>query len=222
MRFVSFCEASARIRGRTVAIVGSAPSVLENDPGVIDAHEVVVRVNNHKIGSAQGLRTDVHYSFYGGSIRKSARDLQSEGVTLCWCKCPDAKALRSDWHERNGKTNGIDFRYIYQQRKDFWFCDTFVPTPQSFMEKFDLLDRHIPSTGFAAIIDMLACEPKSVYLTGFDFFSSGIHNVDEKWRPGNPQDPIGHRPDLELQWIAANAERLTFDATLERLRKAAA
>lgn len=222
-RFVSLAEAAARISGKSVAIVGSAPSVLENAPGFVDAHEVVVRVNNYKLSPAAGLRTDVFYSFFGQSIRKTADELERDGVDLCMCKCPNAKPIESEWHESNGKQLGVDFRYIYRARADFWFCDTYVPTVERFMQSFELLGKHIPSTGFAAILDVLACEPRTVYLTGFDFFSSGVHNVDEKWRPGNPADPIGHRPELEAAWVAAHADiyPLTFDATLSRMVRGA-
>jgi hypothetical protein len=219
-RFVSFDEVVARMKGKTVAIVGSAPSVLDNEPGFIDSHEVVIRVNNYKTGERQGYRCDVHYSFYGPTgCKKSADELKRDGVTLCMCKCPDGKPIASEWHEKNGRTAGIDFRYIYQRRKDWWFCDVWVPTAHAFLEKFDLLDRHIPTTGFSAILDVLACHPASVYLTGFDFFTSGLHNVDERHRPGDPRDPIGHRPDLEAAWLAKNAHRypLTFDKKLAQM-----
>lgn len=226
MRFVTFEQAAAYLRGKTVAIVGSAPSVLDNRPGFVDSHDVVVRVNNYKTGIAQGKRCDVHYSFYGNSIRKTREELQRDGVRLCMCKCPDAKPLQSDWHEKHFKQAGIDFRYIYSMRggSGFWFCDTYVPDAVSFMAKFDLLRRHIPTTGFAAILDVLACEPRAAYLTGFDFFASGIHNIDEKWRPGDPEDPIGHKPALEMRWLRENRARhpVTFDAELERMVEAVA
>lgn len=216
MRFLTLAEAAAFIRGKRVAVVGSAPSVLDNREGFVDSHEVVVRVNNYKPGRQQGVRCDVFYSFHGGSIRKSAADLKADGVYLCMCKCPNAKPIESPWHERQGKQGGVDFRYIYEMRKNWWFCDTYVPTVARFLETFHLLKQHVPSTGFAAILDVLACEPLSVYLTGFDFFASRIHNVDEHWRPGDPADPIGHRPQLEAEWLAANCGRhpLTFDPRL--------
>lgn len=219
VKFISFDEVRQFFTGKSVAIVGSAPSVLANVPGFIDSHDVVVRINNPKCGTAQGFRTDVFYSFFGTSIKKSAAELKAEGVKLMMCKCPDAKPIESEWHERNGKTAGIDFRYIYRNRASWWFCDTFIPSAEMFMEKFNLLDGHIPTTGFSAILDVLACGPKSCYLTGFDFFASGLHNEDQKWRAGDPEDPIGHRPELEALWLAENQSRypLTFDARLTQI-----
>lgn len=207
MRFVSRSEVADRFRGRSVAIVGSGPSVLKNTPGFVDAHQVVVRVNNYRTSLPAGLRTDVHYSFYGASIRKTADELLADGVTLCMNKCPDSKPIASEWHERLGKQTGIDFRYIFNSRRGWWPCDTYIPDDATFLEKFALLDRHIPTTGFAAILDVLACEPAAVYLTGFDFFTSGLHNVHERWHPGNPHDPIGHRPDMEMAWLAEAMKR---------------
>jgi len=215
--FVNFDSVVERFRGKTVAIVGSAPTCLQNEPGYVDGHDVVVRVNNHKCGERQGFRTDVHYSFYGTSIRKSAEELKREGVKLCMCKLPDAQPLESEWHRMRGKIHGIDYRYIYRNRAPWWFCDTFVPDVPRFIRKFDLLGKHQPSTGFAAILDVLDCGPASVYITGFDFFTSRIHNVDEPWREKNTDDPICHRPDLEAKWLL-NAG-LTLDASLLRMRE---
>src|SRR5262245_11446597 len=119
VRFLSLEQAARYFRGKSVAIVGSGPSVLENVPGQIDAHDVVVRVNNYRLGERQGERCDVHYSFYGHSIRKTATELQGDGVRLMMCKCPNAKPLNSEWHEQKGKPHGVDFRYIYQLRQRF-------------------------------------------------------------------------------------------------------
>lgn len=211
---VRFCDRAvveAAFRGKRVAIVGSGPGVLDNARGFIDGHDVVVRINNFKTGPAAGFRTDVFYSFFGRSIAKTPAQLA--GVRLCICKCPDAKFTDSPWHAHNGKPHGVDFRYIYEERAKWWFCDTYVPSVREFVRTFLALDNHVPTTGFSAIELVLSCAPASVYLTGFDFFSSGVHNVNERWKPGNPQDPIGHRPDLEREWLRtwAGAFPLTFD-----------
>lgn len=219
MRFVDFDQVAEHLRGKAVAIVGSAPSCADHQQGFIDSHDVVVRINNFKTGPGQGYRTDVHYSFFGGSIKKESTDLKRDGVKLCICKCPNSKPLTSKWHERNRKVNGIDFQYIYRARANFWFCDTFIPDDARFLRKVALLDGRIPTTGFAAILDVLDCQPQSVYLTGFDGFTSRIHNVNEVWRPGDPADPIGHRPELELAWLKANAANypLQFDEKICRI-----
>ncbi len=199
-----------------MAIVGSGPGCLDNEPGFVDSFDVVVRISNFKLTPETGGRCDVFYSFFGDSIRKSVADLRRAGVTLCMCKCPDAHAIQSRWHEERRRMKGVDFRYIYERRRDWWFCDTYVPDTATFLEKFDLLGGHVPTTGFAAVLDILDCDPAHVYLTGFDFFRSGIHNVDERWTFRNADDPIAHDPERELQWLRGQALRLpiTFDKRL--------
>lgn len=216
---VTFDHVREVFNGRGVAIIGSGPGVLDNEPGFVDSHDVVVRVSNYKTGLQAGFRTDVHYSFYGTSIKVSASQLMAEGCKLCMCKLPNSQPIDSDWHRQRGKMVGIEYRYIYRNRRDWWPCDVFIPDDARFLAKFNLLGRHQPTTGFSAILDVLDCAPSSVYLTGFDFFTSGLHNVNERWRPGDPSDPICHRPDLEAAWIKANKERypLTFDKRLTEL-----
>jgi hypothetical protein len=223
MHFCSSDRVKQVFEGKKVAIVGSGPSTKTNEPDFIDSHDVVVRVNNYKIVPREntGSRTDVHYSFYGTSIKKTAAELKSDGVYLCMCKCPDTKFIESRWHERNGKLNGIDFRYIYEFRKDFWFTDTFVPSLEDFLAHFELLGKHVPTTGFSAILDVLKYNPASIYITGFDFFQSRVHNFNERWRRNNPSDPIGHRPEAEYQWLLKNYHKhpISMDVKLKSVIK---
>lgn len=226
MRFVNKSEVQSRLEGKRIAVVGSGPGVLGNAPGFVDGHDIVVRVNNYKLSETAGFRCDVHYSFYGTSIKKTAHELKRDSVMLCLCKCPDAQPIESEWHRKNGKMAGVDFRYIYQARREFWFCETFVPSVEEFRETFDLLGGHVPSTGFAAIFKVLSCSPRTIYLTGLDFFASGIHNVDEPHKVKNTDDPIGHVPERERAWLAQNMDRypITCDAALDdilRVRPAA-
>lgn len=218
-RFIDFERVGKYIAGNRVAIVGSGPSVLSNVPGFVDSHDLVIRVNNHKTSGQAGFRTDIHYSFYGTSIRKTVEELKAEGVWMCLCKLPNSQPLESEWHRQNGKLAGIDYRYIYEKRAAWWFCDTFIPDDAHFLAKFELLGKHQPTTGFAAILDVLACKPRSVFLTGYDFFTSGLHNVDERWREKNHGDPICHRPDLEADWLRKNAgaHPLSFDQTIANI-----
>ena len=78
MKFYGKKEINEYFDGKTVAVVGSAPSVLENVGGYIDSHDLVVRVNNYKLKGYEdnvGRRCDVHYSFYGSSVKKTPEDL---------------------------------------------------------------------------------------------------------------------------------------------------
>lgn len=197
--------------GKTVAIVGSAPSCQMNAPGYIDSHDVVVRVNNYKLMGNTGRKTDVHYSFYGFSVKKTAGELQHDGVKLCMNKCPNSMPIESAWHQRMGRMAGVDFTQIYKRRKDFWFTDTYVPSDEDFLRSFELLGNRIPTTGFAAILDILTLDPAMIYLTGFDFFKTRIHNVDEHWQQRKSDDPIGHVPERERQWLIDNLQNYPIE-----------
>ena len=200
-----------------MAIVGSGPGSLDNEPGFVDSHDVVVRINNYKLFPQTGIRTDVFYSFFGTSIRKTATELKRDGVTLCMCKCPNDWPIQSEWHNNNGKRVGVDYTYIYRNRATWWFCDTYIPETGDFLEKFELIGRRQPTTGFSAILDILSFKPKSVYLTGFDFFRSGLHNVNDKWLPKNNGDPIGHVPEKELEYLASIRDRFSCDKKMNDL-----
>lgn len=155
----------------------------------------------------------MYYSFFGTSVKKTRQALIQDGVTLCLCKCPDAKFIESDWHTKNNKPLGVDFRYIYERRKDFWFCDTFIPTTEQFREKFHVLNDHIPTTGMAAIMEIAQFDC-AIYLTGFDFFTSKTHNVNETWAQKNTDDPIGHSPTHEIGWLRKHRDRFRTDRAL--------
>lgn len=218
-----FCDRAhvrSVLEGKRVVIVGSGPGALDNEPGFIDSHDIVVRVNNHGIGGNLGERTDVHYSFYGGSIRVKREDLIAQGCKLVMCKCPDAKVMESEWHRKMNKPHGVDYRYIYQTRRDWWFCPTYVPSVAEFMASFELLGKHIPSTGFSALLAVVDHSAASIHLTGFDFFASRVHNVNEPWRPGNPDDPIGHAPERERAWLAEHVDSVTMDPKLTEIMRA--
>ncbi len=190
---------------KRVAIFGSAPNCLDNDGQEINKYDIIVRVNNYKIKGYEshvGSRTDVHYAFYGSSIRKTKEELINDGVKLCMCKCPNAYLFDHNvpWDPKN---HGSDFRWIYHNRKDFWFCPVYVPTKEDFMNYYDALNGHIPTTGYACILDIIQCNPSELYITGFDGFTTKIHNVNELWREKHRDDPIAHMPNAEQHLIRA-------------------
>jgi hypothetical protein len=219
--FVSRAALVSEIAGRSVALVGSGPGVLDNPPGLVDSHDVVVRVNNYRLFPATGFRTDIFYSYFGGAIKKTADELRRDGVRLCVCKCPDAQFMESKWHRQRGKMNGVDFRMIYENRREWWFCPTLIPSVDEFMGTFEMLRGHVPTTGFAALLAVLSNSPSHTYMTGFDFFSSRIHNVNEKWHPGKRDDPIGHAPELERDWLRnfrrCNPQAISMDKALTKI-----
>lgn len=216
MDFCNKAHVREVLKDKIVCIVGSGPGSLSNELGFVDSHECVVRVNNYKLIGGTGKRTDVFYSFFGSSIKKNSLNLKHDGVKLCMAKCPNTQIIESEWHRKNNAMNGVDFRMIYERRKDWWFCPTYVPTKAEFMKHFKLLGGHIPTTGFSALLDILSYNPAHVYITGFDFFESKLHNLNERWNPVNETDPICHVPHEEALWLAKNKDNLpvSFDGRL--------
>lgn len=207
MRFISWEEMCNFFSGKRVALVGSGPSSTLNPVGLVDSYDLVVRIQNYKLvndalSGGTGLRTDVHYSFYGKSMRIGQKSLKEHGVRLCISSRPCKNGLiKSSWHVSHGLANMINFEWIYEYRRHFWFCDTYVPDSSEFLTQFNLLGRHIPSTGFSAIWTLMQLPIRELFLTGFDFFSSRLHNVNEKWVGNDPKDPIGHDYARELSWL---------------------
>lgn len=240
VKFISYEECAGFFRGKSVALVGSGPSSIRNPHGLIDSFDLIVRVQNYRtkgFESVLGRRTDVHYSFYGTSVTKPREELIADGVKLCMCKCPDgALPFKSPWHMANAKPMGTDYRYIYSARASFWFCDTYAPTMDRFMQYLSVIQSedtrppyvgHQPTTGFACMLDLMSFDCSRVFVTGFDFFTSGIHNLNQRWEgtvqngvavSKNPTDPMRHRPDLEMLYVRDNwPENWTGDARLVEL-----
>lgn len=229
MNFVNKDYIKQFFKGKRVVIFGSAPSALDNIGPEIDKYDIIVRVNNYKIKGFEknvGTRTDVFYSFFGSSIRKTKEELIEDGVKLCMCKIPNAVCHPTEWHKKKGFKYGYDFRYHHKKRENWWFCDTYIPTYEQYMEYFELVDRHVPTTGFGAILEVIGCEPSELYITGFSFMKCvGCgehgwdctcgqhlvkHNVNEKWRCKNPDDPIRHEPGKEYKLLEQYAKEKPF------------
>jgi len=233
MLFSDFARIKNMFQGKRVALFGSAPTCLDNNGAWIDKFDFIVRTNNYKMkGEKHGIkydytdrvgsRTDVFYSFFGSSIRKTKDELIRDGVKLCMSKIPNSKPLESDWHVKKGKLEGIDYRPNYRRRQAFWFCPTYVPTDDEFLKKFKYLDNHQPTTGFSAICDLMKARPSELYITGFTFFKALPgqtikHNINESWKIKNPEDPIRHQPEVEavkLRELAATYSFLKLDKHL--------
>lgn len=193
-KFLSFSEIIQELWAERICIVGSGPSILDNPDGLIDSFPWVIRINNYKVlDNRTGKRTDIVYSYWGNAMRKTAQDLMNDNVKFLMCKCPN------EWCHNDGA--GGDFRWIYKQRGNFWGYPVYIPKKDDYMKYFDLLGGHVPSTGFACILDIMQISNVKVYLTGFDFFESKIHNLNEPWRLKHPDDPIGHVPDKEKEYV---------------------
>lgn len=163
-------------KGKTVLVLGSAKCVGLLKPDFMDTFEIIVRCNNYKIFNAC-TRTDVYYSFLGGSIKKSMDDIVKDGAKFVFCRCPDMNfAAHVNGKYIPGKS--FDARPVYEQRKNWFKLPYYIQTYKNYRRNYALCDRLL-STGVSAIIDVLRYDPARLFVAGFDFFTTLIHNVDE-------------------------------------------
>jgi hypothetical protein len=233
LKVLTLSDLKESFANKRVAIIGSAPSVLQNQGDIIDKYDEIIRINNFKVKGVDlkgnnydyrhlvGSRTDWHYSFYGGSIRTSKAEL--EGIKGHLCKCPNEEIVHlTDWHIKRKAEKGCGWAWIYRARTDYWQAPVYIPTKEHYLRCFYMLGNRVPTTGFACIWEMISLPVKEMYITGFDFFKSGVHNVTEIWKPGKADDPIGHVPQREFEFLkkwVKEMPKITLDKHLRRLIK---
>jgi len=163
-------------KGKSVLILGSAPCVIDLDPDFMESFDIIVRSNNYKNFNAC-TRTDVYYSFLGGSVKKNIDDIVADGAKFIFCRCPNADFSKHvDGKYIPGKS--FDARFVYELRKDWFKLPYFVQTMKNYRRNYSLIDRLL-TTGVSSIVDIMRYDPGRLYVAGFEFFTTLIHNVDE-------------------------------------------
>jgi hypothetical protein len=100
----------------------------------------------------------------------------------------------------------------------FWTkLPTYIVSREDFIRNFRMLNR-ILTTGMSAVVDICRFRPKELYVTGFDFFDSGKHEIDQPWKQGCGGHDVGMERHL-MRWMALHYDFMTMDA---RLRQACA
>ncbi len=203
-------------KGKRVVILGSAPSVLENKRSEIDSYDVIVRMNNYdlsKYADRIGSRTDVYFFFGGTSVRKTWESLRDDGAKYLYSRLPYC-----DFRNHNaGKIQlGISGNWMsFFQKEWFWTrLPTYIVSRDDFIRNFKILNR-ILTTGMSAVVDIARYAPKELYVTGFDFFDSGIHEIDVPWKQGCGGHDVGRERYL-MRWIALENPNIRMDVRLRQ------
>jgi hypothetical protein len=168
------------INGKDVAIVGPAGYLEKSNYGKsIDSKDVIVRINRsfetaEKIPEHVGSKTDIIYSCLLETSRNAGilnfDKIKSSGVKMIcapgffrtYSDFPDGiyashpDILDSTWDKLNKAKYGV--------RIAFENVDTIL--------KKETQTR--PNTGFLAIFDILACQPRSLTIHGFTFYLDGF------------------------------------------------
>ena len=168
------------INSKNVVLVGPAAYLEGSNYGnSIDKNDVVVRINRsyetcEKIPEDVGSRTDILYSCLLETnrnagildfekIKKSGTKLIcAPGFNRIWPEYPNGiyathpEISSATWNKINA--SGYNVRLVFES------IDTAL--------KKETQTR--PNTGFLAIFDILACQPKSLSLHGFTFYLDGF------------------------------------------------
>lgn len=164
MRVCRLVDLASWIDGRSVAIVGNAPSLLTSTLGPrIDACDVVIRTNNYLLKDEWrehvGTRIDGYLcSFWYGhdKITKSADDIRRHSHVIC--PFPDVGESRQARHQFAASLMGDR--------------DVHVPTTEELEGVRAYIRDAIPTTGFLGVYLLLkSFTPASVLMCGFDCFA---------------------------------------------------
>jgi len=162
------------IKNKKVLIVGGAPSASKKSKEWYGSFDVIVRCNNYK--KINSDRTDIFFSYFGRNITKTKEELLEDGVKFLINKCPN---LNMEEDFKNYDIQDKDYRWIYNLRKNWWFCPLISLKKEELINQIELLGGFMPTVGLSAILFFLQyCNPTII---GFDCFESGIHNLDEEW-----------------------------------------
>jgi hypothetical protein len=163
-----------------IAVVGNAPSALGYEIGrSIDSRDCVIRMNNYRLSEefapCIGSRTTVFVTnCFPMDLRKTQNDLLEDKVKMIWAAIPLSDRLVR-WPQ-----------YLETAEKRFSEFELYVPSLEDILavtpEEDSLWNRWlrrlllghaelVPSSGLVAIALALKLEPKSMLISGFDFFS---------------------------------------------------
>ncbi len=156
------------LSGKSVALVGPAPTVIEveNNVDIINSHDIIVRLNRalpiHKdLINKIGSRTEVLYNCLdedpesGGYLHIPYLAQQVDWII-------GAYPLKSPF-----KQNIVNFQSRNSGRINFDFFD---------LDYYEHLEESMgtrPNTGILTMLDLLTRDIKRLYITGFTFFKGG-------------------------------------------------
>ena len=155
-----------RVEENSVLIVGGGPDANLLDVYQYQDYDFIVRLNNFKYAN-DCKRTDIWYSYFGRNIKAMEDRVKEEDIPFIVCKYPVNK----------------EFAWVHEFRKEAWkTMDAVVAIPNE-IQSFQTNNPFgiSPTCGFSAIFTFLAMNPGKLTIVGFDFFESGVHNLDENW-----------------------------------------
>lgn len=211
------------VAGRSVALVGPAASLMGRGQGeLIDSHDIVVRLNlGCPVHAGQerdlGFRTDVLYHvLFNPRLARAAGQQHTPRQVRGWvdagvkflCTRQDAE------HDRVRR-----FRPVLGDLLPL------VVMPSSFKDPIKRATGTNPNTGTLAIAHLIAADAGSLWVTGFDFYTTGYQVGYGGFGAARAAKGTGggdwglkahvpHKQEGQMQFLADLARkdpRLTFD-----------
>jgi hypothetical protein len=164
------------IFGKSILIMGSAPSVVKLTPKFMDSFDLICRVNNFSFFN-ECKRTDIWYTMAGRSIKKTTGDLKTGKCKLAFLKTPFRNIVTYNRDGSINKLQSFDSRAHYIKCRKRWFEVPFYLQNVNHWRWLTAQIGQIVTTGLSAIVDLYRFNPKSMHVAGFDFFSSRLHNI---------------------------------------------
>lgn len=203
------------VSGKSVVIVGPASTLKGQGMGpLIDSHDVVVRLN-HSWPLPQGYSDDigsrVDVIYHNMNFRKQRMSrkeivrMHRDGVKWMVSTHPASEARFRHRLRRFRKLNRGLLR--------------FRALPGSLKRRMQRRVRH-PNAGLMAIEDLLSYPVKSVYVTGFSFYTTG-YLAYPNYRPGYAKKAVRHHDQNQNKSyfcrLLARDPRLSVDPWIESL-----
>jgi len=204
------------LTGKSVVMVGPSKTLIGQGGGDdIDAYDTVVRLNksvplNQVLSADIGSRTDILYHCLDTPAQSNVNvdNYISEGIEEVIASYPP---LSYTIH---------NIAYFKKMNKDR------LPFRTTNLQTFHELEKEIgtrPNTGLLTLVDILAHDPKEVYITGFDFYRhfyyEGYAKIKEKDYDKVAKSPA-HDQDKQMKYWAElykTDNRIIIDSVLESI-----
>lgn len=174
------------VKGKNIALVGNGPSEMGRGlGGEIDAHDVVIRINNYRINGFErdyGSRTDIWVKAIFDAIDHTVR---SEDIKMIYYAEPIKRMILRD-----------DYLSAIKSEIKEYQVDCFCPgVKEWFVRNYGIS----PTTGLTLINYLLSLEIRSLEVYGFSF-------LQEKYSKyvaysGEPQNAIAHNMLKEIVYL---------------------
>lgn len=189
-------------KGKRVCVIGGADTILMKKNGkYIDEYDVIIRVNKgieliEKQKEFLGSRTDyLFHSFYDINDENKGSPLtidlwKNSGLKKIIYAYPSS--------EKNFQWQFIKFNKL---KSNLPLCET---TKEQYLNILNVLNLHIPTTGFVALKTVFDSNPKELFITGFSFFKTPMNS---EYRTCSKEEfnalitDTHHNHDLEYKYI---------------------